>query len=90
MNESDRIMFEVYKAPYDMSYRVVYYTELEDHNKDVEIDRALAGRHYYDGFICTDRSDEAKEAIDGVIKRLNDGEEVDASALDKALASYVP
>ena len=37
-----------------------------------------------------DRSDEAKEAIDGVIKRLNDGEEVDASALDKALASYVP
>ena len=83
-------MFEVYQAPYDMSYRVVYYTELEDHNKDDEIDRALAGRHFYDGFIRADCSDEAKDVIDGVVKRLNDGEEVGASELDQALVPYAP
>ena len=86
----DKVMFEVYRALYDMSYRVVYYTELEDHNKDDEIDRAMAGRHFYDGFIRAEVSDEAKDVIDGVIKRLNDGEDVGASELEKALSAYVP
>ena len=71
---SDRIMFEVYRAAYDLSDRVVYYSELED--KDDEIDRALAGRPSYDGFIRADHIDEAKDLLDGVIKRLSGGEDM--------------
>ena len=45
--ESDKIMFEVYKeATYTGRYRVVYFTELQDHNKEFEISRAMAaGAH---------------------------------------------
>ena len=89
MAEPDKVMFEVYQAPYDMSYRVVYYTELEDHNKDDEIDRAMAGRPFYDGIIRGDVTEKAKEVIGGLIKRLNDGEDVGASELEKALSPYV-
>ena len=40
--ESDKIMFEVYKeAAYTGLYRVVYFTELQDHNKEFEISRAM-------------------------------------------------
>ena len=45
--ESDKIMFEVYKeATYSGKYRVVYFTELQDHNKEAEINRAMAGEHF--------------------------------------------
>lgn len=74
IESSDRIMFEVYRAAYDLSDRVVYYSELED--KDDEIDRALAGRPSYDGFIRADHIDEAKDVLDGVIKRLNGSEDM--------------
>lgn len=62
--ESDKIMFEIYKeATYSGKYRVVYFTELQDHNKELEISRAIAGEHFYDGFIRNYRKDQAKEAI---------------------------
>jgi hypothetical protein len=83
-------MFEIYRAAYDGGFRVVYYTELDDDNKDTEIERALAGQHFYDGFILTRSSDEAKQIIDAVIGRLNEGEQVDTQELDLALASHSP
>ena len=40
MLESDKIMFEIYKeGAYGDNYHVVYFTELEDHEKDKEIER---------------------------------------------------
>ena len=45
-------MFEVYRdVTYGTRYRVVYFTELQDHNKELEINRAMAGEHFVDGFI---------------------------------------
>ena len=50
----DKIMFEIYKSnDYTNEYRVVYFSELDDHNRDKEIDRAMKGDHYFDGFIFT-------------------------------------
>ena len=50
--ESDKVMFEIYReTEYTGQYRVVYFTELQDHNKETEINHALNGEHYYDGFI---------------------------------------
>lgn len=43
--ESDKVMFEIYReTEYTGKYRVVYFTELQDHNKETEINHAMAGR----------------------------------------------
>ncbi|HYX70245.1 MAG TPA: hypothetical protein VE825_13995 [Terriglobales bacterium] len=91
MMESDKIMFEIYReAPYTGQYRVVYFTELNDQNKEYEINRAMAGEHYYDGFIKNYLKDEAKDIIDGILKRLNNGEKITPKQLEAALGSHIP
>jgi hypothetical protein len=88
---SDRIMFEIYReTTYSGRYRVVYFTELNDHNRDTEINRALAGEHFFDGFIKSLRKEEAKTIIEAAVARLNAGEDVDPQSLAAALAPYTP
>jgi hypothetical protein len=88
---TDRIMFEIYRqATYSGRYRVVYFTELNDHNRDTEINRALAGEHFYDGFIRSFRKEEAKKIIDDVVAQLNEGRAVEPQALAEALSPYIP
>ena len=89
--ESDKVMFEVYReAAYTGKYRVVYFTELNEHNKEYEINRALSGEHFYDGFIKNYRKDDAKAIIEGLLKRLNSGERVTPQDFEDALAEYTP
>jgi hypothetical protein len=91
MAASDRILFEIYReAGYNRRVRVVYFTELNEHNKESEINRALAGEHIYDGFIRDSRKDEAKRTIDAVLSRMNEGEVVDAEALERELSPFAP
>jgi hypothetical protein len=88
---TDRIMFEIYReSTYSGRYRVVYFTELNDHNRDTEINRALAGEHFYDGFIKSFRRDEAQKIIEEALAQLNAGQAVDPQALAEALAPYTP
>lgn len=89
--DSDKIMFEVYReASYNRRYRVVYFTELTDRNKESEINRAISGEHYYDGFIAGYGKQEAKAIIQEVVDRLNNGERVPPEELEAKLAAYVP
>jgi len=89
--ESDRIMFEIYKeTTYQGQYKVVYFTELQDHNKEHEISRALAGEHFYDGFIKNYRKEQAKEVINQILDRLNDGETLGPDDVDRALQAFKP
>jgi thiaminase len=89
--ESDKIMFEVYKeAAYTGRYRVVYFTELNEQNKEFEINRALAGEHFYDGFIKNYKSDEAKEIIDRLLDRMNSGETLTPEQFEAAIAAHIP
>ena len=91
MLEADKVMFEIYReAQYTGKYRVVYFTELGDHNKEWEINRALAGEHFYDGFIKNWRKDHAKAIIDRFIERLNDGEALTPQHLEEELKDYMP
>jgi hypothetical protein len=91
MMEADKVMFEIYReSTYTGKYCVVYFTELNEHNKEHEINRAMAGEHFYDGFIKNYRKDEAKEVIDGLLKRLNEGEKLTTADVDSALVKYVP
>jgi hypothetical protein len=88
---ADRIMFEIYREiTYSGRYRVVYFTELNDHNRDTEINRALAGEHFYDGFINGFWKDRAKTIIAKFVAQLNDGEALDPQRLAEALAPYTP
>jgi thiaminase len=88
--ESDKVMFEIYReAAYTGKYRVVYYTELNENNKEWEINRALSGEHFYDGFIKNYRKDEAKDIVDAILKRLNDGEKLTPDDVEAALTEFI-
>jgi len=88
--EADKVMFEIYReTEYTGKYKVVYFTELQDHNKETEINRALAGEHYFDGFIKNFRKDEAKEIINSFLGRLNNGETVDPQEVERALGDHM-
>jgi hypothetical protein len=87
--ESDKLMFEIYREKtYTGKYRVVYYTELDDHNKEWEINRAMAGESFYDGFLKNHRADEGKQIIDQLLERLNQGEKIDSAQVGEALKDY--
>ena len=89
--ESDRIMFEIYReTTYTGKYRVVYFTELQDHNKEFEISRAMSGEHIFDGFIRNYRKEQAKEVITQILERLNSGETVSAGEIERELQPFVP
>jgi hypothetical protein len=89
--ESDKIMFEIYReGTYSGQYKVVYFTELQDHNKEYEISRAMAGEHVFDGFIKNFRKEQAKEAINGILERLNGGERLERAEIESQLKPYMP
>jgi hypothetical protein len=89
--ESDKTMFEIYKeTTYDGKYHVVYFTELQDHNKEYEISRAMAGEHFYDGFIWNYKKEQAKKIINSILERLNNGEAVSPAEIDRQLQLYTP
>ena len=89
--QSSKIMFEIYKeAAYQGRYKVVYFTELQDHNREFEINRALAGEHFYDGFIRNHQKEEAKQAIGRILDRLNEGEALSVLEIETVLQPYMP
>ena len=89
--ESDKVMFEIYReSSYNRKYRVIYFTELNEHNKEYEINRALSGEHFYDGFIRNFKKDDAKHVIDDLLKRMNSGETLTPQEFERALAEYAP
>ncbi len=88
--DSDKVMFEIYRdATYTGKYRVVYYTELNENNKEWEINKAMAGEHFYDGFIKNFGKDEAKDIIDALLKRMNDGEKLSDADIERELGNHM-
>jgi hypothetical protein len=88
--ESDKVMFEIYReTEYSRKYRVVYFTELQDHNKETEINHALKGEHFYDGFIKDYRKEEAKQIIERCLARLNSGEALEPHEVESALGDHI-
>jgi len=80
------VMFEIYReAGYDRAYRVVYFTELDERNRDQEISRAMAGEHVADGYIVTDQLESMKQVIDALLKRLNSGEKIGMDEINAIL-----
>jgi hypothetical protein len=85
-----KIMFEVYReGGYDRRYRVVYFTELNDHNRDHELNRCLAGESFLSGFVAESSRKEARAIITDAIRRLNDGEELTPAGLEAELTPHL-
>ena len=83
-------MFEIYReAGYAQKYRVVYFTELDEHNKEQEISRALAGEHLFDGFLADRHKDHGKLAVTDLLGRLNDGEVLNEHQVQETLQPYM-
>ena len=88
--ESDKTMFEIYReTTYTGRYRVVYFTELQDHNKEAEINHAMAGEHIFDGFLRNFRKDEGKQIVDALLRRMNDGEKLGEIEIVHALGDHL-
>src|SRR5262245_5706066 len=85
----EKVMFEIYReAGYDRRYRVVYFTELDEHNKEQEIARAVAGEPYYDGFLRASTLEEAKRVVGDILDRLNRGEPLAVDEAARQLSAY--
>ena len=86
--EADKVMFEIYReTEYTGKYRLVYVTELQDHNKESEINHALAGEHFFDGFIRLPQG--RGQRNHQFLGRLNNGERLDAQEVERALGDHM-
>jgi hypothetical protein len=91
MTDEKRVMFEIYRDADDQGrFRVVYFTELGEHEKELEIAAAFRGEHVFDGFILTRERFQAKSAITSILDRLNQGERVDQSEIEAELRPFMP
>ncbi len=85
-----KIMFEVYReGGYDRRHRVVYFTELNDHNRDHELNRCLAGESFLTGYLTEASRKEARATIGSALERLNDGEELTPADLAAELTPHM-
>jgi hypothetical protein len=74
--ESEKTMFEIYQEKeFNRKFKVVYYTELTEHNKEMEINRALNGETIFDGYLKDLRKEEGKKIIRDMIIEMNKNEE---------------
>ncbi len=65
-------MFEIYREPAAAGrYRVVYFTELDEHNQEKEINDAMRGEHVFDGYLRNHNKEEAKRIVTEILERLN-------------------
>lgn len=90
MANIDKIMFEIFRVDgASREFRTVYFTELEEHDREEGINQALAGEHVFDGFIAQRNVDQAKAAITSLMERLNQGEELDHRQVETILAAHL-
>jgi hypothetical protein len=88
--DTKKVMFEIYRdASLSGLYRVVYFTELGEHDKETEIADAMRGEHIYDGFLLHRERNQAKQIVDEILNRLNRGESMDSGEIEQLLQPYL-
>jgi hypothetical protein len=87
--ESDKVMFEIYReSEFGQRYRVVYFTELDEHNREIEINEAMRGEHVFDGYLRNYAKQEGKRSVAAILERLNSGESVSAADIERELKPF--
>lgn len=88
--DAKKVMFEIYRdASYGGGYKVVYFTELGEHDKEKEIDDAMRGEHVFDGFLLHRESQHAKREVAEILDRLNRGEALEPKAIEEQLKPFL-
>jgi len=88
--DTKKVMFEIYRdTALTGQYKVVYFTELGEHDKDTEIADAMRGEHIFDGFLLHRERQEGKQVVEGILQKLNNGEPLDAAAIEEKLNPYL-
>ncbi len=88
--DTKKVMFEIYReASFSGHYKVVYFTELGEHDKETEIAEAMRGEHIFDGFLLHRERNQAKQVVDELLDRLNRGEQIDENAIKESLEPYL-
>ena len=86
----EKVMFAIFRdVDQDGRYRVVYFTELDDHAKDNAISSAMRGEAVFDGFLSYQSKDRGKEAVSSVLERLNGGEALGAAEIERQLSAFL-
>ncbi|HEX2788336.1 MAG TPA: hypothetical protein VHP32_10545 [Ignavibacteria bacterium] len=74
--ESDKTMFEIYREKdFNRKFRCIIYTELNEHNKHSEINKAMDGESVFDGFLKDLTKKEGKKILADIINEMNQREE---------------
>jgi hypothetical protein len=88
--DTKKVMFEIYRDPdFNGKFKVVYFTELGEHDKEKEIEDAMRGQHIFDGFLLHRERNQAKQVVDELLDRLNRGESVDEGTIRHTLQPYL-
>ena len=88
--QSEKVMFQIYREPaFNRRFRVVYFTELDEHNKESEINDALRGEAIFDGFLRNYTKEEAKLIVADILTRLNNGETIAPSEIEGQLKPFL-
>ena len=89
-SDTKKVMFEIYReADFSGQYKVVYFTELGEHDKETEIADAMRGEHIYDGFLLHRERNQAKQIVDEILDRLNRGESIGSAEIEELLQPYL-
>ena len=89
-SDTKKVMFEIYRdSEFNGKFKVVYFTELGEHDKEKEIDDAMRGQHIFDGFLLHRERNQAKVVVDEILERLNRGEQIDESAIRESLQPFL-
>ena len=89
-SDTKKVMFEIYRdASFGGRYKVVYFTELGEHDKENEINEAMRGERVFDGFLLHRERNQAKQIVDEILDRLNSGEPVDETTIEQKLQPYL-
>jgi hypothetical protein len=70
--------------------RVVYFTELDEHNREDEINDAMRGELVFDGYFRNFGKEEAKRAVANLLARMNTGEAVSRAEIERELKPFMP
>jgi len=85
-----KTMFEIYRdTEGNGEYKVIYFTELDDHNKETEIGAAMRGEHLFDGFLLNQEKLQGKKIVAALIERLNRGEHFSTTDIEHELKRFL-
>jgi hypothetical protein len=88
--QSEKVMFQIYReSAFNRRFRVVYFTELDEHNKESEINDAMRGDHVFDGFLRNYTKEEAKRVVAEILTRLNNGETISPAEIASQLQPFM-